>query len=230
MVIGGAGNVARNITSLGAKCLFVGVVGEDDPAAAVEALAEEPLIEPYLVVDRASEHAQDPFRVGASFDASAARRLGDVQPVNAASRAGADRPRRGDAACWGGRPVRLCQGRADAARHPRRIDAAKPGKPVVVDPKGSDYSIYRGATLITPTARNSRRPRCTVASEAEIAAAAADLGRLVDAHAVLVTRSEDGMTLLVRRRRRACAGLSGEGARRLGRRRYGCRGMGTCWP
>ena len=32
MVIGGAGNVARNIASLGAQCLFVGVVGEDEPA------------------------------------------------------------------------------------------------------------------------------------------------------------------------------------------------------
>src|SRR6202142_398166 len=50
--IGGAGNVARNIASLGAKCIFVGLIGND--AAGVElkaALAKEPLIESVLVTD-----------------------------------------------------------------------------------------------------------------------------------------------------------------------------------
>src|SRR5213078_1058560 len=53
VTIGGAGNVARNIASLGARCIFVGVVGEDAAGRDVIArLQAEPLIEPSLVVDR----------------------------------------------------------------------------------------------------------------------------------------------------------------------------------
>jgi len=75
-------------------------------------------------------------------------------------------------------------------------EANKLGKPVVVDPKGIDYSIYRGATIITPNRKElgeaTRRP---VGTHAELAAAAAELARTVDSDAVLVTLSEDGMLL-----------------------------------
>ena len=79
------------------------------------------------------------------------------------------------------------------------IEAARRlGKPVVVDPKGHDYRVYRGATLITPNAKELaaavHRP---VTTEAEIAVAAAELARLVGSEAVLVTRSEAGMSLHV---------------------------------
>jgi D-beta-D-heptose 7-phosphate kinase/D-beta-D-heptose 1-phosphate adenosyltransferase len=79
------------------------------------------------------------------------------------------------------------------------IDRARQlGKPVVVDPKSHDYSIYRGATLITPNRQELgvavHRP---VTTEAEVAKAAAELGRMVGSDAVLVTRSEQGMTLHV---------------------------------
>ena len=79
------------------------------------------------------------------------------------------------------------------------IDRARRlGKPVVVDPKGHDYSIYRGATLITPNrAELGAAVHRPVTSEAEIGKAAAELARIVDSEAVLVTRSEEGMTLHV---------------------------------
>src|SRR6266498_4474515 len=52
--IGGAGNVARNIAALGARCIFVGLTGEDDAGRALTAaLRSEPLIETHLIVDRA---------------------------------------------------------------------------------------------------------------------------------------------------------------------------------
>ena len=54
LTVGGAGNVARNIAALGARCIFVGVVGEDEASRTLmRALAAEPLIEPHLVVDPA---------------------------------------------------------------------------------------------------------------------------------------------------------------------------------
>src|SRR5215470_13939509 len=50
--IGGAGNVARNIASLGARCIFVGLVGEDEAGATLRtALGKEPLIEQLMVAD-----------------------------------------------------------------------------------------------------------------------------------------------------------------------------------
>ncbi|MBN9014511.1 MAG: bifunctional heptose 7-phosphate kinase/heptose 1-phosphate adenyltransferase, partial [Rhizobiales bacterium] len=50
--VGGAGNVARNIAALGARCIFVGLVGDDDAGRALQsALAEEARIEPVLIVD-----------------------------------------------------------------------------------------------------------------------------------------------------------------------------------
>src|SRR4029453_4587426 len=54
LTVGGAGNVARNIAGLGARCVFIGVVGEDEASRTLmRALAAEPLIEPHLVVDPA---------------------------------------------------------------------------------------------------------------------------------------------------------------------------------
>src|SRR5262249_34206858 len=66
--------------------------------------------------------------------------------------------------------------------------AGELGKPVVVDPKAVDYTVYKGATVITPNRKEladaTRRP---VGTQAEIAAAAAALARMVGSEAVLVT-------------------------------------------
>jgi D-beta-D-heptose 7-phosphate kinase/D-beta-D-heptose 1-phosphate adenosyltransferase len=77
------------------------------------------------------------------------------------------------------------------------IDKARTlGKPVVVDPKGDDFSIYRGASLITPNRKElAEATRCAVRGDAEVAAAAERLSDTVEGAAVLVTRSEEGMTL-----------------------------------
>jgi D-beta-D-heptose 7-phosphate kinase/D-beta-D-heptose 1-phosphate adenosyltransferase len=67
---------------------------------------------------------------------------------------------------------------------------------VVVDPKALDFALYKGATVITPNRKElgeaTRRP---VETHAEIAVAAAELGRMAASRAVLVTLSEDGMLL-----------------------------------
>src|SRR5262249_2659626 len=68
--------------------------------------------------------------------------------------------------------------------------------PIVVDPKGKDYSIYRGATIITPNRKElSDATRRATATPAELSAAAAELAREVNSRAVLVTLSEEGMLL-----------------------------------
>src|SRR6185312_7606384 len=71
------------------------------------------------------------------------------------------------------------------------------GKPVVVDPKGRDYGIYRGATLITPNRQELADATLKPAqTEDEIAAAARELCDSLGVRAILVTRSEAGMTLV----------------------------------
>ena len=86
------------------------------------------------------------------------------------------------------------------------IDKARElGKPVIVDPKGADFSIYRGATLMTPNRKElADATRRAARGDAEVAAAAEELAAIVGSAGVLVTRSEEGMTLYTPRRRARC--------------------------
>src|ERR1700730_10685423 len=151
-VMGGAGNVARNIAALGARCIFVAVVGEDDASRTlVRALAAEPLIEPHLVVDPArpttrkvrfvSEHHSTHLL---RADWELAQALNPKTEKALVDRALAALPRAGSV---------VLSDYAKGALTPRAIreviHAAKKAKiPIIVDPKAIDYSIYRGATVM----------------------------------------------------------------------------------
>ncbi|MDH4234180.1 MAG: PfkB family carbohydrate kinase, partial [Gallionella sp.] len=69
------------------------------------------------------------------------------------------------------------------------------GKPVLVDPKGDDYARYRGATLLTPNRSEFREVAGSWKSDAEFSAKAENLRAELQLDALLVTRSEDGMSL-----------------------------------
>ncbi|MNC85786.1 D-beta-D-heptose 7-phosphate kinase [compost metagenome] len=73
--------------------------------------------------------------------------------------------------------------------------ARRAGKPVLVDPKGEDYSRYRGATMITPNRAEFRQVVGGWTSESELARKAQQLRRRLGLLALLITRSEEGMTL-----------------------------------
>jgi len=200
-MIGGAGNVARNLVALGTRCIFVGVVGSDEAGTALtQALSANPLIEFYLVVDAGRLTTRKVRFVSEHHSTHLLRADWEMaQPIDAASEDALighvvkAMPRAGAV---------VLSDYAKGALTPRVIRAVidkahELGKPVVVDPKGRDYTIYKGATLITPNRQEladaTRRPAQT---EDEIAAAAADLGRALGTKAVLVTRSEAGMTLV----------------------------------
>jgi len=201
LMVGGAGNVARNLVALGTRCIFVGVVGDDEAGSALtDALGTHPLIEFHLVMDAkrqttrkvrfVSEHhsthlLRADWEAGSAVDAGAEDAL-IGHAIKALPRVGAV----------------VLSDYAKGALTPRVIraviDAAnRAGKPVVVDPKGRDYSIYRGATMITPNRQELADVTGTAArTDDQIVGAAAALCATIEAHAVLVTRSEDGMTLL----------------------------------
>jgi D-beta-D-heptose 7-phosphate kinase / D-beta-D-heptose 1-phosphate adenosyltransferase len=200
--IGGAGNVARNIAALGAHCIFVGVVGKDEAGVTLaNALTKFGAIVPKLVVDAARQTTRKVRFVSEHHSAHLVR--ADWETADAVS---AETEAAIIAAIEAAIPKvnavvlsDYAKGTLSARVIRAVIDAARrAGRPVIVDPKGHDYRIYRGATLITPNAKELaaavHRP---VTTEAEIAAAAAELAQLTGSDAVLVTRSEAGMSLQV---------------------------------
>lgn len=201
--IGGAGNVARNIASLGARCIFVGMVGDDDTGRALQAaLAAEDGIEPVLVVDPArpttrkvrfvSEHFST-HMLRADWEQAAAATADIEQAI--IDRTLSVMPRA---------DIVLLSDYAKGVLTPRVvrgvIDAARAqGKRVVVDPKSLKFETYRGATLLTPNRKEfAEATRSRAESDAEIAAAAPAAIEQADCEAMLVTRSEHGMTLVPR--------------------------------
>jgi D-beta-D-heptose 7-phosphate kinase / D-beta-D-heptose 1-phosphate adenosyltransferase len=200
--IGGAGNVARNIAALGAHCTFVGLIGNDEAGLILtNALAALGAVTPDLVVDKTRQTTRKVRFVSEHHSAHLLR--ADWETTEAAS---ADSQSAIIAYATAALPKVGAVILSDYAkgvlteRVTRAIieEARRLRKPVIVDPKGHDYRVYKGATLITPNAKELaaavHRP---VTSEAEIAAAAAELAGLVGSEAVLVTRSEEGMTLHV---------------------------------
>ncbi len=201
--IGGAGNVARNIVALGARCIFVGLIGNDEAGLTLtNALGKFPgAIVPDLVVENGRKTTRKVRFVSEHHSAHLVRADWEsTEPASAQSEASiiayaeAALPQVGAV---------VMSDYAKGVLTPRVIrtiidSARRLGKPVIVDPKVHDYSLYRGATLVTPNRKELaaavHRP---VATETEIAEAAAELAKTIQAQAVLVTRSEDGMTLHV---------------------------------
>jgi D-beta-D-heptose 7-phosphate kinase / D-beta-D-heptose 1-phosphate adenosyltransferase len=201
LMIGGAGNVARNLVSLGARCVFVGVVGDDEAGRALAtALETHPNIEFELVVDPARQTTRKVRFVSEHFSTHLLRADWEVAAPIAAAAEDELIAHVIEAIPSVGAVV--LSDYAKGALTPRVIRdviaaANAQNKPVIVDPKGRDYSIYRGATLITPNRQELADATHSAAqSDDEIAAAADGLREDLDAEAVLVTRSEAGMTLV----------------------------------
>ncbi len=201
--VGGAGNVARNIAALGARCILVGLIGEDDAGKALQAgLAREPLIECVLVCDPARPTTRKVRFVSEHFSTHMLRADWEL-----ATPAAVDieqklidailplLPRAGIVLlsdyAKGALTARVIRNVIDAAR--------KLGKPVIVDPKSANLAIYRGATLLKPNRKEfADATRSRADTESSIAAAAQEIMQIADCDAVLVTQSEHGMTLVAR--------------------------------
>src|ERR1700759_4311493 len=202
--IGGAGNVARNIASLGARCIFVGLIGDDEVGVKLAVtLAQEPGIESLLVHDSARPTTRKVRFVSEHFSTHmlradwelAAPASGEIEQklidtvLPQISRA--DIVLLSDYA-KGVLTARVIRNVIDAAR--------KAGKRVIVDPKSANFAIYRGATLLTPNRKEfAEATRSRADSDTNIADAARDAMILADCEAMLVTQSEHGMTLVTRK-------------------------------
>lgn len=201
--IGGAGNVARNVAALGARCIFVGLVGDDETGRTLQAaLATEERVEPVLIVDPSRPTTRKVRFVSEHFSTHMLRADWEhaVAAPAAIEQVLIDRtlPLLAQA------DIVLLSDYAKGVLTPRVIrtviDAARSqGKRVVVDPKSLKFETYRGATLLTPNRKEfAEATRSRAQTEAEIATAAPAAIELADCEAMLVTRSEHGMTLVPR--------------------------------
>jgi D-beta-D-heptose 7-phosphate kinase/D-beta-D-heptose 1-phosphate adenosyltransferase len=196
-MLGGAGNVARNIAALGGGATVVGVIGGDDAAREIKALiAGERGVRGKLIANR--NHAttvktrfvaghQQLLRCDDESDGAPERAM--TRGVLAATRS---------AVANAGAVILSDYGKGvvlDEVAAAAIAAARGRGVPVIVDPKGSDWSRYAGSSLVTPNrAELEAAAGRKLAGDDEIVAAARALIRRYRLDAVLVTRSAEGMT------------------------------------
>ncbi|WP_395011020.1 D-glycero-beta-D-manno-heptose-7-phosphate kinase [Undibacterium sp.] len=190
--LGGAANVARNAVALGIETSLLGVIGEDEAGRNVEALLSEVGIRSYLNHDpsistiiklRVIGRQQQLIRI--DFEEKPTEQiLQDKLSRFNSLIAEHDVIVLSDYAK--GSLVNI----VTMIAHARQL-----GKYVLVDPKGSDYSIYQGASLLTPNKSELRQVIGSWKDEADLTSKAQALRKELNIGALLLTRSEEGMTL-----------------------------------
>lgn len=190
--IGAAANVAYNVATLGAKASFLGVVGDDEAGHKLEALMRETGIAAHLKRDpglrttvklRVIGRQQQLLRM--DFENEPDHEILALQSETFTRLL----PQQ-DAVLFSD------YGKGGLAHIPAMIEAARrAGKPVLVDPKGTDYSRYAGASVITPNRAEMQQVVGSWRNDDELRAKAQQLRESLQLQAILVTRSEEGMSL-----------------------------------
>lgn len=199
VMLGGVGNVARNLRALGASVCLVAVLGRDQEARDIKGLLRDDVeIESHLIEDDARPTTIKTRYIAGSQQMMRADRerivpVSDGLEEDIIERAVADLAH--------ANALVLSDYGKGVLTEPvlrRLIDAAtERGVPVIVDPKGSDYSRYAGATLVTPNRRElAEASGRSAGSDDAIVETAAALIASTGVRGVLVTRSQDGMSLV----------------------------------
>ncbi len=198
-MLGGAGNVVRNITTLGGKVRFVSVLGDDDAGREVA-----DMVNTYNGVE--ADLLSDPDRetaIKTRFLAGNQQMLrADKETVSDISADRADQVldtvEREIPSCGALMLSDYGKGVLTNTVLQRLIAIARnAGVPVIVDPKGTDYTCYRGATLVTPNRKELEQATgMKTASPDDVIAAARYLIETAGIETVLATRSADGMSLV----------------------------------
>jgi D-beta-D-heptose 7-phosphate kinase/D-beta-D-heptose 1-phosphate adenosyltransferase len=193
---GGAGNVALNVRSLGAQAVLIGVTGVDAAADSLRALLEQKGVQcsfiqvtgfPTVTKLRVLSQHQQLIRLDFEDDAS---------PIPWATVIDAYRQHIKDANI-----VLLsdyAKGSLGCVAELIRL-AHEAGKPVLVDPKGSDFTRYRGATVVTPNWSEFITVVGPCKGEQTLEQKGRSLCEQLELEALLITRGERGMTLIPHR-------------------------------
>ena len=198
-MLGGAGNVVRNLVALGARVTFITVVGDDEAGREVTALiGDSEAVEPYLVVEKGRQTTIKTRYIATSQQLLRTDRE-TVAPIAATSR---NKTIRLGVEIVADNAAVVLSDYGKGVLAPdlvaKVIAAARnANKPVVVDPKGLDYGRYRGASVVTPNRRElAETTRMAAGDDDQVVAAARRLMEGAGLAAVLVTRGVEGMTLV----------------------------------
>jgi len=190
--LGGAANVARNITSLGSQAGLLSVVGDDEAGRSIARLLEADNIRSYLHVD-ATLPTTVKLRIVAQRQQLA--RV-DFESAPEAEVLEAHLGQFGSLLQYFDLVILSDYGKGGLTHIGRMIHMARAaGLPVLVDPKGDDYARYAGATVLTPNKAELREVVGRWTSEADLTRRAQALREKLGLDALLLTRSEEGMTL-----------------------------------
>jgi len=199
---GGAGNVARNIAALGARTRLVGVAGNDPEGAELRALlAAEPGVAPAILIDEGRPTTVKTRYVAARQQMLRADRESS-QPIAERVRSAMVNLVRQELAEYGVLVLSDYGKGVLSGETLRGVIATARGyaRPVIVDPKGPDFTRYRGASLVTPNRRElAAATGMPVDGDAAILAAARKVQDSCGIENVLVTRGESGVTLVLGR-------------------------------
>lgn len=190
--IGAAANVAYNLVTLGTQSSLLTVVGDDDASHKLEALVAGTGIQAYFgrdaqlkttvklrVIGRQQQLLRMDFENTPMTEILASQTAAFIELM----------PKH-DAVLFSD------YGKGGLAHVSDMIARAKAmGKPILIDPKGTDYSRYQGATVITPNKAELQQVIGSWQDEAELNAKAQALRDKLGLRALLLTRSEEGMTL-----------------------------------
>jgi len=194
---GGAANVARNAAALGAQVTLLSVVGRDDAGQRLAALLRKARVTALLHRDKNIATTVKLRVIGRPQRQQLLRLDFETKPGHEILRSKlAEYARlvaRHDVV------VLSDYGKGGLAHITRMIALARRlRKPVLVDPKGDDFSRYQGASLITPNLKEFRAATGAWKDERQLADRAQGLRRKLRLEALLVTRGEMGMTLFER--------------------------------
>jgi rfaE bifunctional protein kinase chain/domain len=190
--LGGAANAAANVVALGAQASLLTVVGEDEASHTLERLLAQSGIAAHLGRDPALQTTVKLRVIGRQqqlirldFENNPPREVLATQTARFLELLPAH-----DVVLFSD------YGKGGLDHVQQMIEQARAaGKPVLVDPKGADYAYYAGATVITPNRDELRQVVGAWRDEAELHAKAQTLREQLRLDALLLTRSEDGMTL-----------------------------------
>ena len=196
---GGAGNVVRNLTALGAAVAFISVVGDDQAGSDLTGLiGGQPNVEPWLLVQGGRTTTLKTRLLAAGQHLLRADRE-ETSPIQPRLAERLLRIARDAMAATSVTVLSDYRKGLLAGELPAQLIAAarEAGRTVIVDPKGPDYSRYAGADVIMPNRTDlAEATGMRVDGEAAIVAAATALRQRHGFGAVVVTRGNDGMTLL----------------------------------
>lgn len=190
--MGAAANVAFNVACLGAQASLLTVVGNDDASHKLEALVAQTGIRPHFGRDASLQTTVKLRVIGRQQQLLRLDFENTPQTEVLASQSATF-----DALLAQHHAVLFSDyGKGGLAHITQMIAAARDaGKAVLIDPKGSDYARYAHASVITPNRAELQHVIGAWHSEADLQAKASQLRQQLHLDALLLTRSEEGMTL-----------------------------------